>query len=557
MPRPPSASPSYRRHCLGRKLIAVILLLGCGGSEEPEPPPEEAFTPPTLEAAWDEEVEEIAEALGTMEELSIEQAGTEPGVEGARHAASLARVLSIRDPAGGWIARARELLAGASRDADVPGACGAALDLVALEARDAGDPSGAYRVALRTSLRFAATHAECAEEAEEVLAPLAPWTPPAEVLAAIRADPETISDEAESPADLLAGWATAQAHGRGTLESLAVYGSDAEATDTRPVAVRVVLRFDHVVAYEHGEAAAMDTAPRRTWLHLPSVAPAASVASTIEVGRGGLTSLGVRADGAGTRVTFDVEAEARFRVFVLPGPFRIVLDVETGGAHAEDEIRRIVLDPGHGGDDFGARAFGLRESDLVLDITKRVRVLLLRLLPEAQVLLTREDDTFISLEQRSAIANAVDADLFLSIHLNAADEVVDRGGVTTFVLDTTGDRQAVRLAARENGTSVADVDSLTRLLASLHREDQVAASRSFAEQLQRATLESGRSRIPRLHDRGVKSALFHVLVGARMPAVLLEASFLSREEEAMQLRTVAYRQTLAQGIAEGIVRWAR
>ena len=219
-------------------------------------------------------------------------------------------------------------------------------------------------------------------------------------------------------------------------------------------------------------------------------------------------------------------------------------------------MRLIVLDPGHGGDDFGARAFGLRESDLTLDLAKRVRTLLARRLPAVRVVLTRESDVLVSLEQRAAMANAISADLFLSIHLNAADEPVDRGGVTTFVLDTGNDRQALRLAARENGTSVAEVSELSRILASLHREDQVTASRAFAGQVHRATLLGGRRVLPRLYDRGVREAMFYVLVGARMPAVLLEASFLSREPEAEALRTVEYRQALAEGIAEGIVRWA-
>jgi len=317
----------------------------------------------------------------------------------------------------------------------------------------------------------------------------------------------------------------------------------------------VVPGFDRVAAYEHGKAPADGARPRRTWLQLASVTPGPGVASELPVDAGGLPRIGVRAEGGGTRVTFELDADARFRAYVLPEPFRIVLDVELGGEHAEGPVDVIVLDPGHGGDDFGARAFGLRESDLTLDLAQRVRALLARRIPDVRVLLTRRDDTFVELEHRSAMANAVAADLFLSIHLNAADEPVDHGGVTTFVLDTTDDRQAARLAARENGTTVGEVGSLARLLASLHRADQVGASRSFADQLHTATLTAGRRYLPHLHDRHVRSALFHVLVGARMPAVLLEASFLSRQEEAEALRTTEYRQALAEGIVEGIVRW--
>jgi N-acetylmuramoyl-L-alanine amidase len=219
-------------------------------------------------------------------------------------------------------------------------------------------------------------------------------------------------------------------------------------------------------------------------------------------------------------------------------------------------VRTIVLDPGHGGNDYGARQFGLSESELTLDLAQRVRTILASRMPDVRVLLTREQDVFVSLEQRAAMANAVGADLFLSIHLNASPTPVERGGVTTFVLDTSDDRQAMRLAARENGTSVEQVDELSRILASLYRDEQLRGSRALAERVHRATLRAGRRVLPRLYDRGVRSALFYVLVGARMPAVLLEASFLTREDEANALRTPEYRQALAEGIAEGIARAA-
>jgi len=169
--------------------------------------------------------------------------------------------------------------------------------------------------------------------------------------------------------------------------------------------------------------------------------------------------------------------------------------------------------------------------------------------------LTRTDDLALPLEDRAARANALDADVFVSLHLNAADEPVRIGGVTTFVLDTTNDRQAIRLAARENGTNAAHVSQLQRLLAGLHREEQLAGSRRLAEAVHRSTLTAGRRHLPSLPDRGVKSAMFYVLVGARMPAILLEASFLTKPAEADALKTDAYRQSLAQGIAVGILRY--
>jgi N-acetylmuramoyl-L-alanine amidase len=186
-----------------------------------------------------------------------------------------------------------------------------------------------------------------------------------------------------------------------------------------------------------------------------------------------------------------------------------------------------------------------------------VRDILRVRLPSTRVVLTREENRFVSLEQRTAMANAVGADAFVSIHLNAAWEDVQHGGVTTFVLDTNDDRQAVRLAARENGTSEHEVGALSRILAGLHRDEQATGSRGLAEHLHASTLAGGRRVLPRLYDRGVRSAMFHVLVGATMPAVLVEASFMTRRDEADALRTEGYRQALAEGIADGIVAYAR
>jgi N-acetylmuramoyl-L-alanine amidase len=217
---------------------------------------------------------------------------------------------------------------------------------------------------------------------------------------------------------------------------------------------------------------------------------------------------------------------------------------------------QIVLDPGHGGDQPGAKGpGGLREASVALAIARKVRHALRRELPGARVLMTRDDNRFVSLEERAAIANAVDADLFVSIHLDASPSSTDPGGVSAYVLDTTDDKAALSLAARENDTPEQDVTQLQLVLASLYRKDQVQRSLALAKDVQRGALRGGRSVLPQLNDRGVQRALFYVLVGARMPAVLLEASFITRPEEAAALATDGYRQALADGIAEGIVRY--
>ncbi len=326
--------------------------------------------------------------------------------------------------------------------------------------------------------------------------------------------------------------------------------------------VRAVLRFDGVAVFRRGELDAEGPLPHRLFLDFADTQMGSDVPRALTVEGGGVTRVRASPFEPGvTRVVFDLDGTPRHRLFVLPDPYRVVVDFDrtSGPAMIEGGPRRasvIVLDPGHGGDEFGARHGGLKESILTLDMSRRVLAALRRRLPGARVLLTRERDEIVSLEERVAFANAVQADLFVSIHLNAADDDVERGGVATFVLDTTNDRQALRLAARENNTTSGQVSELAHTLADLHRAGQSAESRTLAALVQRGTLIGGRTILPELPDRGVKSAMFYVLVGARMPAVLVEASFLNQEEENHALATEAYRQALSEGIAEGIARYA-
>jgi N-acetylmuramoyl-L-alanine amidase len=348
---------------------------------------------------------------------------------------------------------------------------------------------------------------------------------------------------------------------RATVTSVAVSGGAAEHGHA-PLAARVVVSLDQSAHFERSDLAATGTLPRRVVLSIADAALAAGIRDAVSVDAAGLTRVRAAADETGTRVTLDLVESAAVHVYLLPSPVRLVADVSLPDPHTvavaseRHPVRMVLLDPGHGGDDYGARAFRLRESDLTLDLAMRTRDALLRRRPDIRVVLTRENDTFVSLEQRTAMANATGADLFVSIHLNAAWEPVDHGGVTTFVLDTTNDRQALRLAARENGIDTDDVSEIERILAGLERGEQSEASSVLADRIHFATLTAGRRVLPHLHDRGVRSAMFYVLVGATMPAVLVEASFLTREDEANALRTERYRDALAGGIADGIARYA-
>ena len=216
----------------------------------------------------------------------------------------------------------------------------------------------------------------------------------------------------------------------------------------------------------------------------------------------------------------------------------------------------VMIDPGHGGEDRGSPGlFGLWEGELALDMAQRVRARLSQLLPSVRTRLTRESDVALALEERAAMANALGADLFVSMHLNAASTVVERGGVTTFVLDVDNDRNVRRLAARENGTSTSDVGAMQFLLGSLARAEQHERSLRLASHVQRGAVLSGRRFLRTLADRGVRSAMFSVLVGAQMPAILLEGSFLTQPDEAQWLTEAAYRDAIAEGVARGIAHY--
>jgi N-acetylmuramoyl-L-alanine amidase len=211
---------------------------------------------------------------------------------------------------------------------------------------------------------------------------------------------------------------------------------------------------------------------------------------------------------------------------------------------------RVVLDPGHGGSDPGAIGpSGVKEKEVTLDVAHRVAPVLAK--QGVQVALTRDDDRFVTLEERTARANGFNADVFISIHCNAADSRTHHG-VETYVLDTTKDEIASRVAARENATSQAATAELGSLLASMRMADQATRSTKLAELLQKATMASLRPNFPDALDGGVHTAGFYVLVGARMPGVLFETSYISNSAEEARLANQDYKQRLADGIVNAV-----
>ncbi|MEK7210795.1 MAG: N-acetylmuramoyl-L-alanine amidase, partial [Candidatus Binatota bacterium] len=263
------------------------------------------------------------------------------------------------------------------------------------------------------------------------------------------------------------------------------------------------------------------------------------------------------------------------KAFLLPDPFRLVVDIQGQGDKEEPAalakkrdlsptpksvkppvagLRKIVLDPGHGGKDPGAIGVkGITEKDIVLAVAKKLAK---RLKGEMgiDVVLTRQNDTYIPLEDRTAVANAEDADLFISLHVNASPNQEARG-IETYYLDNTTDEASIRLAARENATSRKSISDLQFILSDLTQNSKLEDSISLAHRLNSSVVSNMGRRYGEVKDLGVKKALFYVLVGARMPSVLVEMFFITNKSEGRALTRQAYQDALVESLLEGIKKY--
>ena len=214
------------------------------------------------------------------------------------------------------------------------------------------------------------------------------------------------------------------------------------------------------------------------------------------------------------------------------------------------KMRRVVIDPGHGGRDTGAIGpHGVREKDVALaiarDLAQRLRAL------GFSVILTRHDDSYVSLDERTRIANQARADLFVSIHCNAARRRT-LSGVETWTLNVSSDRYSTRLATFENADAERTVSDLRFILADLATRANASDARSLAQSVQSSLVRNLRARVGKVGDHGVKQALFYVLLGARMPAILVETGFISNPAEEARLRSRKYQTSAAEAIAGGV-----
>ncbi len=270
-----------------------------------------------------------------------------------------------------------------------------------------------------------------------------------------------------------------------------------------------------------------------------------------------------------------------YKIFALNNPPRIVIDVIGGNYRkaAKKALKRssaqkhhrqngslslaqqlglgvgtIVIDPGHGGKDPGALSpGGGQEKEVVLDIARRLRKILEKRL-KFKVIITRDSDRFIPLEERTGIANTKKADLFISIHANASHNRRAHG-VATYFLNLSTDKQAMELAALENSTSTKNIGQLQSILNDLMQNSKIKESSRLAGCVQGALVTKLRKSYNNVNNLGVKQAPFYVLIGAQMPSILVEVSFISNKMESQRLASPAYRQKIAEGLADGVLKY--
>jgi N-acetylmuramoyl-L-alanine amidase len=219
------------------------------------------------------------------------------------------------------------------------------------------------------------------------------------------------------------------------------------------------------------------------------------------------------------------------------------------------KVNRVVIDPGHGGHDHGSTGRGgLMEKELVLDVAQRLGALIEQRLG-SEVIYTRTDDTFIPLENRTALANEKSADLFLSIHANSSP-YPGVSGVETYYLNFSSSRDEMDIAARENSGSQKTIHELGDIIQKITKHDKAQESREFAGKMQASLYSAATKYNPSAKNRGVKKAPFVVLIGATMPSILAEIGFVSNSREEVLLKRPEHRQRLAEALFRGLSRYA-
>lgn len=361
---------------------------------------------------------------------------------------------------------------------------------------------------------------------------------------------------------------------------------------------RIVISLDKKTEFSHkllNPDASINKDWRRLYVDIKGAELGAGLNKSIPINDGLLkVARAGQFDKDTVRVVFDIESIDDFKIFPLSDPFRIVVDVTGKGeavAKAEEalpkepqkpqpviekpfskrtpeiksaspsitqqlglKVRKIVLDPGHGGKDPGAIGRGgLKEKDVTLKLGRMLKETLASKL-DSRIVMTRTTDVFIPLEERTAIANSQDADLFVSIHINASPRRA-ASGVETYTLGLSNSEEAKRIAARENATSTRSVSDLEFILNDLIKTAKTNDSVRLAASVQDKLVAGLKAKYKSTKSNGVKGAPFYVLVGTKMPAILIEVSYISNPEEEKRLKDERYLKEIVDGITSGLLKY--
>ena len=314
-----------------------------------------------------------------------------------------------------------------------------------------------------------------------------------------------------------------------------------------------------IVAKNKPDASKLDEAPQ-TSVPSKSSAPAAPNQTGTQTGTGATTDASSLDHASANRTAPAASAGKSAHSSLPPAPAQPFISAPPptrDGQHSLTrtlglKISRIVIDPGHGGHDTGTIGpHGLNEKDLCLDVALRLGKLIEQKIPGAEVVYTRKDDTFVPLEERTAIANQAKADLFISIHANSSPDRSARG-IETYYLNFSASEDSMEVASRENALSQSSIHELQDLIKKIASNEKTEESREFASDIQESLTKRMKQTTPGERDRGVKKAPFVVLIGANMPSVLSEVSFISNPGDEKLLKRPDQRQRVAEGLFHGV-----
>lgn len=356
-----------------------------------------------------------------------------------------------------------------------------------------------------------------------------------------------------------------------------------------PTRTRIVIDTEKPVTFKHGILGKNDKDPsaRTLFVDLKKSTLYGAPQSELSIDDDRVKLLRAsEKDHDTVRLLVETKTFKDYKVFALRSPSRVVIDVwgQSSSAdpdedHDQDEpvspkagtiinasdlakqfqlgVKRIVIDPGHGGQDAGAPGFekGVYEKDVVLALSKKLAERIEKELG-VEVIMTRSDDTFITLEERTQIANKKKADLFISIHTNASLNK-QAYGIETYFLNLAQDKDSVAVAARENATSEKNISDLQSILDSLMRNTKITESSKLATYVQESLVRNLGKSYDHVNNKGVKQAPFYVLLGARMPAILVETSFISNERECKRLTDAEYQDRICDAIVDGVRAYVR